>query len=393
MTLLASLGSLPTWAAGITGADAELDAVVVTARRIELTGAPRAASEGTVLADQIQGRPLLRTGELLEVVPGLIVTQHTGDGKANQYFLRGFNLDHGTDFSTTVEGVPANLPTHAHGQGYLDINFVIPEFVERVVYRKGTYYAELGNFSAAGSAELKYLRQQRPFLSVTTGADDYLRTVAGGSFTAFGGEMLLGAEFGQTDGPWELPQNLDKRNLLARWSRSSGTSDFSMLFSGYRSSWQATDQVPQRAVDQGIIDRFGYIDPTNGGETQRYSLSGAGETRFGTGQLDYTAYGIDYGLQLFSNFTYAINRNEGDQFEQYDNRQVFGGSVAWEQSLEFGARALTWRSGLDLRYDDISPVGLYLTNGRERIRAHPRGRREAVAHGGVWTSVSAPLTP
>jgi outer membrane receptor protein involved in Fe transport len=152
-------------AGGLTGAD--LEEVTVTARRIVLTGTPRAASEGTVLAEQLQNRPLLRVGELLEVVPGLIVTQHTGDGKANQYFLRGFNLDHGTDFPTRVSGMPVNMPTHGHGQGYMDVNFVVPELVDRIVYRKGTYYADLGNFSAAGAADMIYVTTLRPFVALS----------------------------------------------------------------------------------------------------------------------------------------------------------------------------------------------------------------------------------
>ena len=158
-----SAGGIPT---------ANLEEIVVSANRIALSGNPRAASEGTVLREQLENRPLLRTGELLEVVPGLIVTQHTGDGKANQYFLRGFNLDHGTDFLSRVEGMPANMPTHGHGQGYTDLNFVIPELVDRVVYHKGTYNPELGNFSAVGAAEFRYLDRVAPFVALTGGEDD-----------------------------------------------------------------------------------------------------------------------------------------------------------------------------------------------------------------------------
>ncbi|MDR2216181.1 MAG: TonB-dependent receptor plug domain-containing protein, partial [Nevskiaceae bacterium] len=314
-------------AAGITGAHDELSAVLVVAQRIELAGLPRAASEGTVLAEQIEHRPLLRTGELLEVVPGLIVTQHTGDGKANQYFLRGFNLDHGTDFATLVDGVPVNLPTHAHGQGYLDINFVIPEFVDRVVYRKGTYYAQAGNFSAAGEAMLHLRSQLAPFASMTLGPDDYLRAVAGGSMTAFDGDLLLGGEFGRSDGPWTLPEDLHKTNLLARWSRQRDESALALTFSGYRSQWRATDQIPLRAVEAGVLGRFDAMDDDSGGNTHRYSLSVNGSNDVGPGRLEYVAYGVDYGLQLFSNFTYGIDALRGDQFEQYDDRRVFGGSV------------------------------------------------------------------
>ena len=147
---------------------------------------------------------MLRTGELLEVVPGLIVTQHSGSGKANQYFLRGFNLDHGTDLATSVDGVPVNMPTHAHGQGYTDVNFVIPELVESIEYRKGTYYAELGNFSAAGAADISYRDTAAPFVALSRGEDGYQRAVAGGSFGLAGGHLLLALEHDRTDGPWLL---------------------------------------------------------------------------------------------------------------------------------------------------------------------------------------------
>ena len=206
-------------ASGVTAAN--LDEVVVTAGRIMLAGAPRAASEGTVLHEQLENRPLLRTGEILELVPGLIVTQHTGDGKANQYFLRGFNLDHGTDFLTRVEGMPVNMPTHAHGQGYMDLNFVIPELIERVDYHKGTYYPELGNFSAAGAAEFRYFDRLPPVLSLTGGEDEYLRAVAAGSLPFAGGDLLVALEYNTTDGPWELPQDLRKANGVARYSRAT----------------------------------------------------------------------------------------------------------------------------------------------------------------------------
>jgi hypothetical protein len=186
-------------ASGVTAAG--LQEVVVSAERIALAGSPRAASEGTVLREQLGYRPLLRTGEMLEVVPGLIVTQHTGDGKANQYFLRGFNLDHGTDFSTRVEGMAVNMPTHGHGQGYMDLNFLIPELVDRVVYHKGMYYPELGNFSAAGAADFNYVDAIPPFLSLTGGEDAYLRALAAGSMQLAGGELLAGLAYETNDGP------------------------------------------------------------------------------------------------------------------------------------------------------------------------------------------------
>jgi len=384
-------GALPlAHAGGVTGA--EVTEVVVTARRIDLAGQPLTASEGTVLREQLENRPLLRVGEMLEVVPGLIVTQHTGDGKANQYFLRGFNLDHGTDFSTRVAGMPVNLPTHGHGQGYMDVNFVIPELVERVVYRKGTYYADLGNFSAAGAAELSYAETLQPFVALTGGGQGYRRAVAGGSFELAQGELLLGAEWDGTDGPWELPEDLRKTNAAARWSRRTGDSSIAVDLMGYSSDWRATDQIPARAVENGSLDRFGFIDPSNGGETHRYSLSTIGHRSLGNGRLDFSAYGIDYGLQLFSNFTYALNAVEGDQFEQSDDRRVLGGALTWAQPLAIGGLESRWRAGLELRHDDIDPVGLHLTQERQRY-ATIREDRVRQTMTGLWTALSTTWTP
>jgi hypothetical protein len=378
------------FAAGVTGAN--IEEVVVTARRVVLMGEPRAASEGTVLAEQLENRPLLRVGELLEVVPGLIVTQHTGDGKANQYFLRGFNLDHGTDFSTTVAGMPVNMPTHGHGQGYMDVNFVIPEFVDRIVYRKGTYYADLGNFSAAGAAEIGYRDAARPFLSVAGGEDSYLRVVAGGSHAVGGGELLAGVEIDRTDGPWQLSEDLRKSNALLRWSRSDDDSRLAVDVMSYRNEWTATDQIPQRAVQSGQLNRFGFIDPSNGGESQRHSLSISGREDLGAGKLEYAAYAIDYRLQLFSNFTYGLNPVEGDQFEQFDERVVVGGSLNWAQPLTLAGVSSDWRIGLDVRRDDIAPVGLHLTQARERY-ATIREDEAKQTLSGLWTALATRWAP
>ncbi len=376
-------------ASGVTAAG--LQEVVVTAERIELAGNPRAASEGTVLREQLEHRPLLRTAELLEVVPGLIVTQHTGDGKANQYFLRGFNLDHGTDFSTRVEGMTVNLPTHGHGQGYMDLNFVIPELVERVDYRKGTYYPELGNFSAAGAADFRYLDRTTPLLSLTGGDDDYLRAVAAGSTVLAGGDLLLALEYAANDGPWELPQDLKKLNGVLRYSHETDSGAMSFDFMAYEGEWNATDQVPLRTVEDGTIDRFGFIDPTSGGESHRYSLSTQGHRVFGERRLDWSVWAMDYRLQLFSNFTYALDTENGDQFEQFDERNVFGGSLTYSMPIAIGDRETTFRTGMELRHDEISPVGLYLSTARER---HTIVREDEVTQtlAGFWAAIETRWT-
>jgi outer membrane cobalamin receptor len=217
VALIAALASpCPALGSGIPTAT-PLEEVVVTAKRVGLVGESRAASEGIVPAIQLEGRPVLRPGEVLEVVPGLVVTQHSGDGKANQYFLRGFNLDHGTDFASRVDGIPVNMPTHAHGQGYADINFLIPELIEEVRYRKGTYFTDEGNFAATGAADIVYRRDvAAPLASLTVGEDDYYRALLAASPGIGGGTLLVGLDYSRADGPWDLPQDFRKVNGLAK---------------------------------------------------------------------------------------------------------------------------------------------------------------------------------
>ena len=345
-----------------------LEEIVVTATRLGLVGESRAASEGIVPAIQLEGRPVLRPGEVLEVVPGLIVTQHSGDGKANQYFLRGFNLDHGTDFATSVDGIPVNMPTHAHGQGYADINFLIPELVDEVRYRKGTYFADEGNFSAAGAADIVYRRSlDAPQVSLEVGEDGYYRALLGASPDLARGPLLVALDYSNTDGPWDLPENFRKVNGLAKYSRGDAARGYAVTGMGYDGRWDSTDQIPERAVRDGTLSRFGYVDPTDGGESHRYSLSFDGWSREGDGRgWTANAYAMDYHLDLVSNFTYALDPVNGDQFEQYDDRHVYGGRFEYALPASFTPATGTLRTGVELRHDDIEPVGLYLTTAGER---------------------------
>ncbi|MGE0387258.1 MAG: TonB-dependent receptor [Gammaproteobacteria bacterium] len=356
-------------AAGIPGrAERRIEEITVRAQRGELVGAVASASEGVFAAEQLEHRPVLRSGELMEVVPGLVVTQHSGDGKANQYFLRGFNLDHGTDLAVRVDGMPVNLPTHAHGQGYSDVNFVIPELIAGIAYRKGTYCADEGNFSAAGAVEF-HLRDSLDGarMSATGGQDDYRRIALAGGAQAAGGNWVYGAEYTGTEGPWELGEDLRKLNAMLRFGRGGGDDRWSITAMGYDARWTATDQIPRRAVDAGTIDRFGFVDPTDGGRSHRYSLSAAGSRPLGAGVLDWSAYGIDYRLDLFSNFTYFTDPVDGDQFEQFDARRIYGGALGWRRdAVAFGVPA-TLRAGLQIRHDAIDTVGLYRTRARQRL--------------------------
>jgi outer membrane receptor protein involved in Fe transport len=359
--------AIPGAAVGAGLPTANLDEIVVRAQRVELIGTVESASQGIVFSDQLENRPVLRPGEVLEVVPGLVVTQHSGDGKANQYFLRGFNLDHGTDFATRVDGLPVNMPTHAHGQGYSDLNFLLPELVDRIEYRKGTYYAEEGNFSAAGSADIRYKRSLTgPMLELQGGGNGFGRAIVAASPKLAGGDLLLGGEYFHNDGPWDLKEGFRKIGGLAKYTRGTPEAGFGLTAMGYDGKWRSTDQIPQRAVESGAIGRFGAVDPTDGGETSRYSVSADGWTKIGAARVRGTVYAIDYSLDLISNFTYATDPVNGDQFEQRDRRRVYGGDASWQQPLAIAGREGTFRAGVQTRFDDVAPVALYRTQARVR---------------------------
>ena len=345
-----------------------IDEVVVTGRLDRLQGMPVSASQGVVTDEQLNLRPVLRTGELLEVVPGLIVTQHSGDGKANQYFLRGFNLDHGTDLATSVDGVPVNMPTHGHGQGYTDINFVIPELVQNIEYRKGTYYAETGNFSAAGAVDMRYRRSlATPIVVLEGGEDNYMRGLVAGSAGVGDGQLLMGFEYAHIDGPWQIEENYRKRNGLLRYSRDIDGGSFSITAQGYEGAWRSTDQVPLRAVQSGLIDRFGAIDPTDGGNSHRYGVAADWTAALGGGRSKALLYAVDYDLDLISNFSYFTDPENGDQFQQVDQRRIHGGEWSWSRDFDWLGRSQKFATGLQVRHDDIERVGLYRTIERERF--------------------------
>ncbi len=335
-------------------------------------GSSDAASQGVIRAELLKSRPALRPGEVLEFVPGVIVTQHSGDGKANQYFLRGFNLDHGTDFATSVNGMPVNMPTHGHGQGYTDLNFLIPELVDRIEYRKGPYFARNGDFASAGSADIAYRKAlDAPFGTLTLGQRQFQRLVGAASRDIAPGLTLLGAvELQHNDGPWRVPERLRKGNAVLTLSSGTAAEGWSASLMGYDARWTATDQVPQRLVDAGShpgrpFDRFDSLDPSDGGRTRRTSVSGEWHRQAGSGATRVSAYAIDYELQLFSNFTYALERPAGgDQFSQQDRRKVFGGAASQQVEHTLGPWAARSEFGLQWRHDRIR-VGLFDTVQRQ----------------------------
>jgi len=343
------------------------DDVVVFGRWDNPIGQSVTASQGVVGAAELDARPRMRTGEILEAVPGMIITQHSGTGKANQMFLRGFDLDHGTDFATWVDGMPVNMVTHAHGQGYTDLNFLIPELVERLEYRKGGYYAEVSDFSAAGAAYLStYERLSEGMVKVGLGSDGYESALAADSFKVGSGEFLYGLTAHRYDGPWtDVDENVRRNVALLRYSDRTANGGWNVALMGYDDTWNSADQIPRRAVDEGIIDRLGSLDTTLGGDTSRYSLSGSWAAKVGPGRAHLNAYVIDYDLDLFSNFTYFLDDPvHGDQFEQLDDRTISGG----EFSYTLGRNSSTKHTfGAMLRYDDIAHVGLYHTEARRRL--------------------------
>ncbi|HEX5068765.1 MAG TPA: TonB-dependent receptor [Vicinamibacterales bacterium] len=334
-----------------------------------LVGVAAAASEGAVTARQIEARPIMRAGEVMETVPGLIASQHSGEGKANQYYLRGFNLDHGTDFSTIVAGLPVNLPSHAHGQGYSDLNFLIPELVSGVQYKKGPYDAREGDFSAAGSAYVNYANVlTRPIADASVGQDGWARMLVAVSPTVGAGKLLAALEVNHNDGPWVVPSGYQKLNGVIRYSHVGTPHTFSLTAMGYDSSWRSTDQVPERAIANDTVPLFGGIDNSDGGRTARYS-GVADYEHMGTGSVTRaTAYVSRYRLNLFSNFTYALDDpGHGDQFEQVDRRWIVGGRVTHTIGLHVGPRHGEMTVGFETRTDDVPVVGLYHTEQQVRL--------------------------
>jgi outer membrane receptor protein involved in Fe transport len=349
----------------------ELTTVEVRARSENLEGLAIAGSEGVVSSQRLVAVPMLRPGEALEMVPGLIVTQHAGDGKANQYFLRGFNLDHGTDFATYVGGVPINMPSHAHGQGYTDLNFLIPELVDRISYRKGPYYAEEGDFSSAGSAHIDYFwRMDGTLAQQTLGQYGYARSLLAGSPEVADGRLLYGLELFHNDGPWQVAEDYRKLNGVLIYSQGTRRNGFSLTGMAYQGRWISTDQVAQRAIDGGVVGRYGSLDPTTGGETYRYSLSGEWAKHWSEAQSKANVWWLQSGLDLWSNFQYCLNNGcpPGDQFKQSERRQAGGLTASHAIFDQWGGFEVENSFGLQARVDHLSPVGLYVSSNRETLK-------------------------
>ena len=356
-------------AAPLAGAqDKTMDAVSVETSRNSQLGIAESANAGVVTQQQLEARTVYRPGEMLEAIPGLIVSQHSGEGKANQFYLRGFNLDHGTDLRTTVDGMLVNQRTHAHGQGWTDLNFLIPELTSRLEYRKGPYYAAEGDFAAAGTASVVYANKlEQGIASVGVGQNGYRRTLLADSPALGNGNLLYALELFHNDGPFTKGDDYRKINGVLRYGQGNEANGFNLTAMAYRGRWNATDQIPKRAVDAGQLGRFDAIDPTDGGMAHRYSLSGAWHESTAAGSTNVNAYVIHNKLDLYSNFTYFLDDPvNGDQFNQSDRRTTLGLNASRTIPTPMFGKESETTVGLQLQNDNIVN-GLYSTAARERL--------------------------
>ena len=351
----------------LTHVDEMLEEVTVTGRKKVLVGEARSASEGVISQVDIYKRPVQRPGDILEAVPGLIVTQHSGSGKSNQLYLRGFNLDHGTDFATWIDGMPVNMRSHGHGQGYTDINFLMPEIIEEMSFVKGPYHSEIGDFSSAGGVHIQTIDQlDKKSIKVGLGENGFNRILAMGS-KKIESEVITGAlELQGYDGPWiDITEDVNKVNGFFKFARNNELGKRSITAMIYDNEWNSADQIPSRAISEDIIDDFGSLDKTLGGSTRRMSLSSEYSHDHKTNKVVWRSYIIGYELDLWSNFTYLLDDPVGgDQFKQKDKRTIFGGSYEnlWVGNTESFTEH---RFGIDFRHDAVDEVGLYRSRERE----------------------------
>ena len=382
------------WAVKEPAADGADDAqqIVVTASTTNMIGVASTSSQGMITRQEIEQRPAYRVGQYLESIPGLAVTAHSGEGKANQYLLRGFNLDHGTDFATWIDGMPVNQRTHTHGQGYTDINFVIPELIGGIEFTKGAYFPAEGDFSAVGSAHLRLIDTLRPTISIGAGTVGDRRVFAGGSMPVGGGDLLGAAEFFKLDGPWDNPDNLRRLNAVLRWSDGSARDGLSLTAMAYDGRWNATTDQPLRAVEAGLIGRFGSLDPSDGGKASRYSVSMRLARPIGDCDMALDLFGVRQHLILWNNYTHYLDDPvRGDQRAQNDDRWIGGGRFAISHSFEAGGISQTISFGAQARYDSAE-VNLRPTQARIAFATERDNQVEEfslagyVEHRAQWTA-------
>lgn len=333
-------------------------------------GSPYSASQGLVTQADLADLPILRSTDFLEQVPGLLVTQHSSQGKANQYFLRGFSLDHGTDFAGYVDDVPYNLPTNAHGQGYLDLNSVIPELVGTIDFRKGPYYADVGDFSSTGSASI-HLLDIMPYgiAKVETGMYDWERVVVANSDKVGPGYLLYAFEGNYYNGAFTLKENFNRWVGLLKYTIADDSDRLSVSFTGYDASGNSVNQIPLRATQEGLLSSLSVEDPSDFLTTERYTLDAQWLHKGDDGSVTKgNLYAYYYSLDIFSNFTFFLQDPvHGDQLEQIDRRWVTGGNLShqWKSPL-WGDRVVN-TVGLQVRNDDMPHIGLHHTEDRQLV--------------------------
>jgi len=361
-SLLLAACTFTPFASAIAQTAADPEQVNVTASRIDMTGRAETASQGSVTRKELQLRPAYRVGQLLETVPGLIVTVHSGEGKANQYLLRGFNLDHGTDFANFVDDMPVNQSTNAHGQGYSDMNFLIPELAAGLDFTKGPFYASVGDFGVVGSEHMRIANQIPNQISLSAGTLNDERAYAGGTVRLRNGDRWLAAfDVAHLGGPWVHPDNYRQINAATRYSHGDSHNGFDVTGMYYRGEWSSTTDQPVTALDQGLISRYGTLDPTDGGHAERFSLSAHHVVSGSDWQIKTSVYGIHSLMTLWNDFThYLVDPVDGDQEQQDETRTTLGGQTAytrWDRlwvfptETSFGIQGRYDRTYIDRRHD------------------------------------------
>ncbi len=346
-----------------------LDEITITAQRLGLLGTAATASEGVVGEQELQLTPAYRPAQLLETVPGLISTVHSGEGKAGQYLLRGYNLDHGTDLETYVDGMPINQPTHAHGQGYVDLNFLIPELADAIGYTKGPYYANVGDFGAVGSVNMSYRNTIPVQAAATLGTLGFQRLFGAGSEPLGNGRLLAAVEAQHYDGPFVTPDDARKENAVLRYSEGDEHQGFSATGMLYHQLWTNTTDLPIRAIASGLVpDRFGTLNPSDGGRAWRASLS-LNYHAAGVGQFTASSFFIDNQLHLWNDFThFLVDPIHGDQEDQFENRRALGARATYSRPLPLSTLSNEISVGVLTRYDTLR-VGRLPSEGRVPLPA------------------------
>ena len=350
-----------------------LNPKMVTIAEVQIKHSGKRSIFQTISDLDIHLRPINNSQEILRSVPGLFIGQHAGGGKAEQLFIRGFDVDHGTDVNITVDGIPVNMPSHAHGQGYADLHFVIPEFISNVSFDKGPYFADKGNFATAGFVEFKtkdFLESN--FTKIEAGQFNTLRGVLGLNLlkndkSINNQSLFLGTEAYFTDGYFEHPQDFNRFNMMLKYHGKISENNFlTAYFSGLSSKWNASGQIPERAIEDGTIGSFGAIDPNEGGKTSRYNFTANLRTYLKDGaKLTHQIYFSKYLFELYSNFTFFLNDPiNGDQIRQKENRSLYGLNSTFEKNVNvFGIKSET-HAGIQFRFDEVNDLELSRTKDR-----------------------------